>query len=371
MKKIITKTLALGIFGMGLAATLIIPTMLANASYAEGSSSFFDAEGVICILENYRSQTGEDVSIEEVDFNRITTLNCPSYGIKYLNGLTLMSNLEYLNLAYNENLSINTLDFSNNPKLKTIDLRGLGYNGEYLDLRNNPDVEFINIDQSIGVKTIASLRKMDDGIYGIDLSDVKFIDSNYRRLITYPDGSMLDKISVTFGGYLHSLSTNLSMTQCVVYADGVSLTTKDDGCRGHYVTEGEIFDTDDIIENIINKAYDLEGYELSYIKLTDKRGFNLTVDTDLVKKGTFSGGYFTEVQFYYELKSEDADAGADDAEKTPKIPDTGSLKNGKGNSIAGNISMFIASGIIAMVPITWLISKIAAKNRKKKGGFVI
>ncbi|MBQ2660517.1 hypothetical protein IJF93_00335 [Candidatus Saccharibacteria bacterium] len=351
-------------------------------TFAEGSSSYFDAAGKNCIIDNYNAEFSTSVtSIEEVDFTKVTTLNCSNRGIVYFRGITLFPNLEKFDVSYNPSLRIWDMDFSQNTKLKEINVKGIS--NTYYDFSNNPNLETIGTDHSLYLKTIAYAEKIDKELngtnfqYGIDLSVLKFLDSSSTHEVWFPDKSSVDNtVSILSGGYTHQVDTRGGWVSYAIFLNGdtevethnpIYLNSNcDKNEYGYYscndsIYHGDIIDTDDIIANTLSKIFNLSKYELSKVEIVPPTAnLELTTDTDTVKKGIALADANFTLEFNFELAS-DTDSSSSSSSSTASTPETGTFTaDGKG-LVAGVSAVSLA--VIAMV--AYALRYVSKRNKAK------
>ena len=334
------------IFGVGFASALLATSALAGNSYAEGGSSYFDLNTQACIIENYNAETGASVTaIEDVQFDKITTLNCSNRGMTNFRGLVLLTNLEHLDVSYNSGLY--GLDFTFNPKLKTIDVRGMS--NSYFDFTKNGELETITTDRSLYLTTEAYAEKTDgqNGGYAIDLSGLKFIDATSAHTVNFATKNDVPSwVSATSGGYTHQISTRGGQMYYTIYLNGDkeaeshnpyyvnnNCEQTDDGyrCNGA-VYYGDTFDSDAIIDGTLSKIFNLGGYRLSKVEVVPPTAnVELTTDTDTSKKGKVLADANFALSFYFDVAS-------------PAVPDTGFFTNEDGGLNVVN-TLFVLAGL--------------------------
>ena len=267
------------VLGIGFASVLLASGSLAGSSYAEGSSSYFELNTQACIIENYNAERGTSVTaIEDVEFDKITTLNCSGRGMTNFHGLVLLTNLENLDISYNSNLY--SLDFSQNTKLKTINVRGMSTN--WFNFEKNPDLETITSDRTLYLTTSAYAEKTDeygDDEYAIDLSRLKFLDSSSTHAVSFATRDDIpSNVAITSGGYTHQISTRGGWANYAIYlnVDAEAETHNpiyiNNNCEetsdGYYscnnaVYYGDVIDTDAIVNDTLDKIFKLDGYKLT------------------------------------------------------------------------------------------------------------
>lgn len=351
---------------------------LAN-TFAEGASSFFDLNAQACIIENYNSETSSSVaSIGDVNFSEITSLSCSNRNITNFRGITLFPNLENLDISYNSNLQVWNMDFSQNTKLKEINVKGV--TTSYYDFSNNPDLETITTDRSLTLKTIAYVERTDDVEYEFDTSREYpyLMDTSVLRFVELPGVlhySSIDDIpytiSETFGGYTHQIETRGGWMRYAVYLDGdEEIETHNpfyvnNNCEevedGYYscnnsIYYGDTIDTDDIINNTLTKIFSLSEYTLSKVEVVPPTAnLELTTDTDTVKRGIALADSNFTLEFYFDLQ---------EAEEV-KVPDTGAFTaDNKGLIIGASVATITATGLIVAY-----LTRYATKRQKSKVRF--
>lgn len=208
--------------GLLLSASAIPATITPN-SYAEGASSYFDLNAQQCVIDMYNADSGSSAtSIEEVDFDAITGIECPNQNITNFRGVVLMKNLLVLDLSGN---SISSIDLSQNKELywldlndtdiAAIDLSGnnalrsvyLENNSQLRDvilpenaqlltgiyLLNNPNLHYLDIpdlgwldDLEIDTNNMylrtSAFAKVENGEIKMDLSELHFLDAIKPRI---------------------------------------------------------------------------------------------------------------------------------------------------------------------------------------------
>lgn len=402
--KLFTGFLALA----GIPALLLSPLIGAADAHAEGSSSYFGLPAAQCVIDSYNDSTSSAVTtIEEVHFDEITALYCADRGITHFRGIVLFPNLETLDLSNNPNLAVNYMDFSQNPKLKYLNLNN---SGSYwsLDLSNNPDIEYLAIRTANGnipsvtfPNGIERLSDDEEYRYGFDLKKFKWLpgEGSYTFAIN-EDSYTLDSSSkkLLFKNnaipYYTTVSYDVSTFQIYsrsgylsyrIFLEGdeeveshgsiylnnncEARTDSYDGNTYYYcnnaVYYGDEFDTDDLIENTLKKIFNLDDYELSKVEIVPPTAnIELTVDTDTAKKGKVLNDANFSIEFHYSLKTD-----SDDEEEepvAPAAPNTGIFVNEEGSANMANIAIALAGiSIIAFIALS-LTRRLSARSRARK-----
>ncbi|MCP9755658.1 hypothetical protein EGI26_10875 [Lacihabitans sp. CCS-44] len=190
------------------------------------------------IYRKYDSEGLLDGKIQEIDRNKITEMLIYSNDkaefditkIKDLSGIELFTNLESLGLLNSE---VEFLDFSNNPKIKTIILKG---KFKTLNLKKNVNLEILGVDsptldnldvrENINLKTLS----FNTNFSSIDLSKnskievlevspkIEFVDlSKLLNLTTFGSGgyTKIEGKNVSLGTYSYSENklTSIDLSQ--------------------------------------------------------------------------------------------------------------------------------------------------------------
>lgn len=381
-----TKNLLPGFLSGLLLSTSLIPAAINTNSYAEGASSFFDWNAQQCIIDNYNSLPLTGVSrIEDVNFEKITTLNCNNRDITNIRGLTLMPNLEELYIHTNPELR--SLDLSNNKKLRVLDIEKTRIYD--LDISNNPELEtFYGSATYYGdkpVKTIAYVEKSDrSGFkYKMDLSKLKFwdddlyvTDDDYETEYDPETKTVYFKDEVP--GYSMKTSEEYRIRTRIGYMRYEIFLEGDEEVETHnpfYVNHdcekrtneygswyscdnsvyaGEELDTDKIIDDTLKKIFNLDDYELSEVKIVPPTAnIELTKDEDTLKQGKILPEADFVLEFHFELKK-------------PKAPDTGFFTNRDGSVNVSNVLLALAGLSISAFAIIFLAHRLSKKAKAKR-----
>ncbi len=369
------------LFGAILTGALALGGLSTN-TFAEGSSSYFDANAAQCVVDSYNTEHSTSITtIEQVDFSAVTMLTCRNRSITNIRGLVLMPNLIGLDLSGNNNLS--TIDLSQNTELLYLYLSDT--NIKRLDISNNPDIISFNppsLMASGGLVTSAYIEKNDDEVYGykMDLSGLKFWrDENYTET-ERSDYQYYDSMAKTVYGKEETIYSHSP----VVSYKGADINPRGGQQRDYimiqdaeesnsysyfsdyfgpftYVYKGDELDTNDEIEKFMdfqNKDYTLrfsdvyENYKLSKIVLNDVAGdFTLLTDEETHKTGIHGTEASVNVYYYFDLKTD---------EDTPTAPNTGFFTNEDGGVNLANIAaLFAGISVIAFLSlgITFRIRK--------------
>ena len=370
-------------------------------SFAEGSSSYFDENAKQCVIDSYNATNGTSITeIEDVDFDKVTALNCANRNIVNFRGIVLFKNLLTLDLNNNSNLSVYQLEFAQNTKLRSLSIANIS--GLYsLDLSNNPDIRYIASGGYLGLTLSTGVEKLNNGeeyAYGIDLNNYQWYSQpqmNGRFTINeemYPyqydeeTGIILFKdrnkipYSVTFhtnyGDY--NVSTRRGSMNYRIFLSGDAdieahnpvdiynnckeLTyTTNDGSEGKYyacdnsVYSGDTFDTDEIVDNTLTKMFNLSEYELSSVEVVPPTAkVELETDEERHKSGTILADASFTLDFHFNLKKAEA-----------KTPNTGFFSNEDGTLKTENIFLSVA-GISILGFMIISISHRVMKRAKAK-----
>lgn len=403
------KTKLKGFAAAGLALSSTIGLAVAPNTFAEGSSSFFDANAAQCVVDSYNATSGLSVTtIEEVDLNSVTALNCANRNITHFRGIVLFPNLTWIDLTNNTNLAVDYMDFSQNTKLKFVSLYNAG-NYYSLDLSNSPDIESLYIRPINGAMPTITLakgvKKLDDGSYGFDLNDYKWW-SNIRSHEDY-----LYKVEIDESAYPYTLDWD---TNKLVFADKTKIPysvatatpygdyyirtrtgymnyrlffegdeeiethnpiTINNNCEardgygyngGIYyycnntVYEGDEIDTNAIRTNYLDKIFNLANYELSKVEIVPPTAnVELSIDTDIQKKGIILGDANFTLDFHFAIKSNDAPS-------TPSTPDTGLFTKDDGSANVENILLSLACLSVIAFLVLGISHRLSLKSRTRK-----
>ena len=338
-----------------------------SSVFAEGASSMFDLNAQACIINNYNATNDKSVStIEEVNFDDVTALNCPNYYISNIRGIVLFKNLKELNLSGNGTLDVYSLDFSQNTKLESLNLSGT--NAWNLDLSHNPDLTQITVGpNTVGVTLAQGVERLDDGKYGIKLDNYRWYSSDTTDPYTITIDESLtpytldeetnriifnDKTKIPYAILFSNSRGNLRVNtrsgwmRYAIFLNGDEAVEPhnpfyvNNNCKeedGYYycdnsIYSGDTFDTEDIVENTLAKIFNLSAYKLSEVKIVPpKANIELTTDTDTVKKGVALADADFTFEFHFDLDV--------------KTPETGSSTS-EGNGNIATISTSIIVGIV-------------------------
>lgn len=337
-----------GVLGLGLAVASLVPGAIINDNAnAEGPSSFLDIDATEqCLIDSYNADTGKSATdIEDIvkDAKSLKNFSCPNAGMRDFRGITMFSNLETVDISGNPNLKISEMDFSQNPKLKTINLTG-SYNSGNADNRiiffnfsNNPALESIIASSNINIVSVA-YGEVNDGEeyqYKIDYSKLKFIDGiviNEEDEI-YPAKHDEDNHAIYFknnvpssiiakkGDTQYTLSTRGYNVQNLIYFEGADELESHgeillaENCKkietesgsSHYACinqafSGDKLNTDEYIENTLKPIFNLEKFELSGIEIVPPTAnLALETNTDTSKVGVYkaSNDMYSNLNFKY------------------------------------------------------------------------
>lgn len=359
------KTTIIGALACSTIAGLASPIA---STFAEGSTSFFDLNAKNCIIDSYNEENGTSIAaIEEVDFSSVTELKCANRNIVNFYGITLFPNLEKLDLSNNYNLQVYNMNFSQNTKLKEINVKGT--NASFFDFRNNPDLESIESDSSLYLDTIAYVEKKDkkvDGTnyqYSMDLSVLKFLDSSQNQEVLFKDRDSIEgNILVTAGGHTHRIYTRGGWMNYAIYLNGdesvethspiyINNNCKEEVEYGGYSCNnsayyGEAIDTNEFIANTLSKIFNLSNYRLSKVEIVPPTSnIELVNDTNTFKKGIILADANFTVKFYFDHSSEYDDSVPEADE------DTSSTASSVSTPETGTVTTKMAQGVSAMATI--------------------
>ena len=348
----------------GISAMLIAPFAKVTNTHAEGSSSYFDLAAAQCVVDNYNATTGSSVTtIEQVDFSVVTTLDCANRGITNFHGVVLFPNLENLNLVGNTSLNTSSMDFSQNTKLKQLNL----YNaGQYwsLDLSNNPDIEELIIKPITGFVPYLTLHKgvekfSDDKeyAYGVDLDNYKwFSTEHFGEGVGFDEDVYSYRLDESTNRILFEDKTNIPYSFAFVddandssfYVEALRgyinyriffegdeeleshnpIAINNNCMQRHPVNGpsyyscsnvtyyGDEIDTDEIIENTLKRIFNLSSYDLSKVEiLPSTASIELVTDTDTAKKGKALSAANFDINFHFTVRPI--------SEEIPKAHNTG------------------------------------------------
>ena len=368
-----------GVFGIGFASVLLVSGSLVGSSYAEGASSYFDLNTQACIIENYNAEQGTSVTdIKDVEFDKITTLNCSNRGMTNFHGLVLLRNLENLDISYNN--SLYGLDFSQNTKLKTINVKGMSTN--WFDFEDNLDLETIISDRTLYLTTSAYAEKTDeygDDEYAIDLSDLKFLNPGTAQVVSFATKDDIpSNITVTFDGYAHQISTRGGWANYAVYLNGDTEVethnpiyvnnncekTPDDYYQcNNAVYYGDVIDTDAIIDDTLSKIFKLDGYKLTKVGIVPPTAnVELETDTDTSKKGIVLANSNFTLEFYFDIASGDNP----ETPTTPTTPDTGFFTGEDGGVSAANVLIVLAGISVVGFVGSYVYHRISRRRKVRR-----
>ena len=349
-------------------STLLTPALSA-ITYAEGASSYFDWAAQECIIENYNSEFSKSVTeMEKVELAKITTLDCASRGIANFRGITLLTSLESLDISGNTKLDLGWLDFSQNTKLKEINVSGIpGQN--YINFVDNLALESIITDRSLTIVSPAYLAKLTDAkeyAYGMDLSKLKIFtkstatpvvdEAKYpanfdkeTKVISYKS-AIPSAVVLNFGKYDINLDTRPN------YIIKATIKMMDEDNTDKYkeinidqssidtLYYGDTIDTDQIfakIKELYKEKYDFSKYTLAKVDINmpnKDKALKFSTNKDESKKAIINAAG-EQISLVYRLDL-----------PTVKTPDTGVFTSENGTLIAtASLATITTIGILAFV----------------------
>lgn len=359
-----------------------LQTYAATFDNSTDGSSYFDTNAQACIVENYNTENSTSItSIEQIDVDKITTLDCSNRGIKNFRGVTLLGNLEVLNVSGNPNLNTSDLDFVIPKNLKTLNIVGSGIvdsDGEvYIDISENTKLENIRTSSPLKLKTSTYIEKLNseaEYAYGMDLSGLKFINSieptaneeypskydTETKTISY-ESKIPNSVLVEKGDYKYNiLSRGGTMQSFLYFKDGDKKESGpisvQDNCEedkdgviscNNTVYYGDVIDTEAFV-----KSLGLSDYALSKVEIIPpKANVDLTVNEDAVKKGIVLADADITLKYHFDIGN-------------LAVPDTGAFTAGGPTIVATT-----ATVAIALTGITMYVSRHATKRQKAKVHF--
>lgn len=358
-------------------------------TFAEGASSFFDYNAQSCIIDSYNDENGTSVTkIEDVVFADVTILNCSNRNIVSFHGINLFPNLERLDISNNYNLQTYNMDFSQNTKLKEINIKGT--QSSYFDFSANPELETIDTDRSLSLKTVAFVKRIDKTVgdteyrYGINLADLKFVDPTSAQEILFQDVGDVRTPMVTFGGYSHYVSPRGGWAEYEIYLNGdEEVETHNpiyvrNNCKAeedyYYCNDmvyyGDTFDTEGIVNNTLAKIFNLSEYQLTKVEIVPPTAnVELTVNTDVIKKGMVLADSGFTLRFYFDLATDeispsnteavDADTStSSEADASSSTPETGAYTAESRGASAAVIAISVVVGIVTALAAFPIIRRI-------------
>ena len=357
------------------------------------NTGFSDINLFTCVLDEYEevNNVDENYLIDALGPNdalpaeglaKITSLSCVNQGVTNTTGLGALPNLENLDLSNNSNLY--TIDVTANIKLKTINVSDLPVS--YFDFSNNPNLESIATDRSLTLKTIAYVEKREDTYlesdtsreypYMFDLTGLKF--DPLGGIVYY---STIDDIpsatTTSFGGYMHQILTRGGSMHYGIYLNGdADIETHspifvDNNCSekndGNYhcnndIYAGETFDTEQTIDTVLSKIFNLSGYKLSKVEIVPtSANIKLTLDTNTAKKGVaLPEAYFTINYYFDQVEESDIEV----PNTSIKAPNTGAFTSDEKGIIVG-----ISAAFISAIAIIFYASRYALNRERSKVRF--
>ena len=380
------------LLGFGLASALLVSSLAQNSTYAEGPSSYFDANAAACVVENYNSTTGSSVtSIESVDFSKVTTLDCANRNITRLRGITLFPNLTELNLSGNTSLAVDQMDFSQNTKLTSLYLYNAG-NYYSLNLSHNPELSYLSLRPVSGhtptVTFSSGISKLAEDKYGFDLSQFKWYDGRAYYLgngdeypyeldettnqLIFTDRNKIPysaPFTTSYGGAFYVSSRSGYLNYAIYFNGDEEVATHNpiylnNNCEesedGYYhcnnaIFAGDTFDSEAIVRDTLAKIFNLDSYELSKVEIVPPTAnVDLEIDTETVKKGTALPDANFTLRFYFDQPS------------TPATPNTGLFTNEDGSLKVANLLLSLASLSVAAFLLIFLSRRLITRTTARR-----
>lgn len=346
------------------------PLFSVNFAFAEGYSSYFDDAAAACIVENYNSETSSSVtSIEDVDFSKITTLNCSNKGIGRIRSLALMPNLVSVDISGNTEM-MSAIDISENSSLESFDASGIknlsvyGGSNEKLETlkvndailigfafgKKNPESD--DTDQKKNIVDVTALKFLstqpwkltedknyswltntsEEKVIEFDLSDESTEDIVGKNLM--PVFNLYGSEDETTPLYSFKLYTDMK----IVSATAVDEDTGDFLGKASVVKfYGDSFSTDELIDLMRKKDEKISLYSVTDVKnvFESNKPLEYTVDEKTLKEGIIG---HDSLSYEILMKS-----------NAPAVPDTGLFTNSDGTLKPVNIIIF--ADIIAIITV--------------------
>ena len=338
------------------------------STFAEGASSLFDLNAQACIIENYNAENSTAIeTIEDVnlDYKKITVLNCSDRGITNIRGITMMTNLKELDISDNRNLQTDDIDFSQNTKLEKINVSGI--RGTRFDFSKNLLLESIITDRNLYLKTPAYVGVLSNDAeydYGMDLSVLKFLNStaapvtndekypakydSTTKMVSYKYGSVPAEVPVVMGDHTYFIDSRGGSVSYRVYLDDEYKETIEDE-----IYYGDTIKVNEELAVSLLEGDEAEEYTLSKITVGRKNNFEFTTNEDTVKEGKALADAELVLGFYF------------DSDK-PSVPDTGAFTADGKNLVAITSIVSIAVTGIVLYLAHYIVERQKTKVRFDK-----
>ena len=292
---------------------------------ADGSS-YFDINAQRCVVEGYNAENGTSITnIEQIDPEKLTTLDCSNRNISNFKGIMMLTKLESLNLSGNTKLNTDGQNFLVPASLKTLNISGV--NSTYLDISNNVNLETLTVDRDVYLKTSAYIEKFnneDEYAYGMNLSALKFLNSavptttqtgypakynSNTKTIAYQN-NIPSVVPVKKGAHTYNILSRGGYMQSVLYfnddKEDPQIQLVQENCKEggdsenlYYVCDNMVYYGDTIDTEILIKKYNLTDYVLSKVEIVPpKANIKLDTDEETVKKGIALADANFTVKYY-------------------------------------------------------------------------
>ncbi len=221
--------------------------------------------------------------------------------------------------------------------------------------------------------------------YGMDISVLKFInpiditdttDQDYpsiydstAKTITY-EKAIPNYVYIATNSYTFYINSRGGYMKYAIYLNGdeevethnplfvnnnCEKTSEDYYICDDAIYYGDTIDTEDIVENILAKIFNLADYTLTSVKIVPPTAnLNLTTDTDTVKKGTALADAGFTLEFYFDL------------DEDVKTPDTGFFTANNKGLIAGISTITLSMASIIVYLSHYLVNRQKAKVKFNK-----
>lgn len=228
-------------------ASYNVNKLFANLSGDEApvNTAFDDINFYKCVVDRYNteekaSKNYKEDSLSNSELSRISNLDCSNQTIKSVKGIEKLTDLEILDLSYNE---LTSIDFSKNEFLKIV------------TLKNN---ELTNV-----VKNTVSLRKFN--VYNNKLNEINVSDNVNLELLD-ASSNKLTSIDVSSNTNLETLNLNSNDISDIDLSNNVTLKVLD-------MTSNKISSID-LSKNISLTHISLDNNKLTTIDLSNNEKLN-------------------------------------------------------------------------------------------------
>lgn len=228
-------------------ASYNVNKLFANLSGDETpiNTAFDDINFYKCVVDRYNteekaSKNYKEDSLSNSELSRISNLDCSNQAIKSVKGIEKLTNLEILDLSYNE---LTSIDFSKNEFLKIVTLK---------------DNELTNV-----VKNTVNLRKFN--VYNNKLNEINVSDNVNLELLD-ASSNKLTSIDVSSNTNLETLNLSSNDISDIDLSNNVTLKVLD-------MTSNKISSID-LSKNISLTHISLDNNKLKTIDLSNNEKLN-------------------------------------------------------------------------------------------------